>query len=238
MRLVSTLGWSPDVVLYPMKVLRPEEAMVIYGSLTEEDSARTEEAIQRIKENYTSGKVRFVRVDPMSLRDNIEKIEREVRITDDTVVNITGGTKVMSFALALLATMRRGGEVPVIYVVTDGKGAEERMRIVRIPLALSGTRVNFKKNRAPAMILKVLAENDGAEVSNTLLREEVSKRLWKLGVLEEGKLISQGAFSDAKKPLICYNLISERVDGRRRYYSLKSSAWFFLEILFSGGDAE
>lgn len=236
MRLVSTLGWSPNVVLYPLRVLKPDEAVVIYGSVGKEDALKTREAIQRIREESPVGDLKFVEVEPLSLKDTIEKIEDRVRITDDTIVNITGGTKVMSFALALLATMRKGGEVPIIYVVTERHSGGDAMRIKRIPLMISGTRVNFKKNGAPAMILRVLAENDGAEMSNGDLQDEVNKRLKELGIRDDD--LSEGAFTDAKKPLLCLNLISERGEGKNKYYTLNSSAWFFVKDFLDGGDAE
>jgi len=225
MRLISTVGWNPKIVLFPMQVLRPEENYIIYGTVPEERK-KTESVISEIRANWDYGDLHFVEVDPFDLRDMVEKI-KEIGITDDTVVNITGGTKIMSFALTISAAVRPGGEVPIIYVTTDKSGEGDSMRIKRIPLGIREiSRVSKNNSRGgkklttAELILKILAENGG-----TMGGPDIRKKMEE----EYGHIVKQGTFSDVKKILECLNLIHVGRNGRELQLTLFPGAWFFIE---------
>ncbi len=214
MNLISTLGWSADVVLHPARVLNPERMVVFYGP---ETNAEVMAAVQRVKEEYPDTK--FVQVNPFSLSDCIAKMHPH--IGDDAVVNMTGGTKIMAFTLALLATYREGGEVPVIYVQTRDGG----MSIIRIPLRLSSFTLNFKKNSTKRLILEILCDED--DCSRKLSGPEIRKIMAE----KYGHSVSESTFNSAKEELKRLNIIVEEKKGRKLYFSARAAAAFFI-----GGD--
>ncbi len=214
------MGWSANVVLYPIKKLKPDEVVIFYGIGDKDAEESVEEAMEKIrKESPIPPK--FIEVDPFSLEDCIEKIRPE--LTEDGVANITGGTKIMSFALALLATYgdRTNGEIPVIYVVTK----EGKYDIKRIALAIDemdmGLKKNKKKNKNVMKLILEVLKNQNDELPAETIKEEIERIT--------GRKISPSGFSEAKSKLVCRNLIFERKEKNRGYYSLKSGAWFFLE---------
>ena len=218
MKLLSTMGWSADVVLHPLNVLKPEQAVIFYGTNDEDSRQKVEAAMDKIKNNAKMA-LKFVEVNPFSLEDCIEKMRPE--LTEDSIANITGGTKLMSFALALLATYGyyTDGAIPVIYVVTKGGNTE----LKRIPLVVDEMDLGFKKNKKNTImrqILQILHDN-GDELSGAEIRAIMKDNF--------GRNVSSPGFSEAKAKLACRNLISERKKGNAGYYSLKSGAWFFLE---------
>ncbi|NPA74547.1 MAG: hypothetical protein GXO25_00500 [Euryarchaeota archaeon] len=212
MKLVSTLGWSAEVVLYPARLLKPDEMVVFYGP---KDDPAIYEAKLKIAECIPSA--RFVEVQPFSMSDCIKKMRGH--LSDDAVANITGGTKIMSFTLALLAAYREEGEIPVIYISTQG----DDMKVHRIPLRIGNMKIDFKKNTTISMILKILLSSGSEEMkewSGPEIREIMRKKY--------GKNISESTFNSAKEKLKKLNLIMEKKRGRTLYYAPYSSALFFV----------
>ncbi len=151
MKLLSTMGWSADVVLHPLSVLKPEQAVIFYGTSDDDSRQKVEAAMDKIKNNAKMA-LKFVEVNPFSLEDCIEKMRPE--LTEDSIANITGGTKLMSFALALLATYGyyTDGAIPVIYVVTKGGTTE----LKRIPIVVDEMDLGFKKNKKNTIMRQIL----------------------------------------------------------------------------------
>ncbi len=211
MRLVSTMGWNAEVVLEPIRILNPEEAVVFYGYYDQMNRERIEEELRRL--NEAPVKVKLVRVDPFSMEDCIEKMKPH--IDDGTVANITGGTKIMSFALSLLATHRKGGEIPIIYYITEGK----KGKIVKIPAIFEKMKVDLNGDNASSYILRVLMNANGKKLSTKEIKEKMKAM---------GKNVEGSTFNQAKNNLLWYNLIKEEKQGRTKFYEVYPIAKIFV----------
>ncbi len=227
MRLVSTVGWVPEVVIYPAKILNPEEIVVFHGHIdNKEEKARFEKTKNEIVTEIGMN-VRFVEVNPFDMADCIRKMKKYVN--DESIVNITGGTKLMALTLALLATYRPGGEVPIIYVTT-----EDEPRLVRVPVSFTPEDLRIDANTVKWSILKILLESPSGKMRSKELRKIIGKERIRKGIAkgdENDEGLSQGTFSEAKKELKKYNLIAEEKLGREIELSVKEAAWFFKDFL-------
>jgi len=213
MRLLSTVGWNVEVVSYVIDVLDPDEVVFFYGFVSEEDKKKVLKVLKTLEESYTI-KIRKVQVNPMALGENFEKMARW--ISDESVANITGGTKIMSFALALNAAMRG---IPILYVVTeDGK-----RKILRVPIIFSEGMRNFfrieNKNSVAMRTLRILVEDFRGRARFVKLKERLGK-------------ISSSTVSDAKRRLLMANLIREEKEGKEKIIIANSGAY----LLLNGGD--
>ena len=146
----------------------------------------------------------------MALGENFEKMARW--ITDESVANITGGTKIMSFALALNAAMK---DIPIVYVVTEG---DER-KIYRVPISFSEDVRNFfrieNKNSIAMRTLRILVE----DFKGRARFKSIKKRLGN---------ISSSSISDAKRRLLLANLIREERMGKEKILIANSGAYLLL----------
>jgi len=207
------VGWNVEVVSYVIDVLDPDEVVFFYGFVSEEDKKKVLKVLKTLEESYTI-KIRKVQVNPMALGENFEKMARW--ISDESVANITGGTKIMSFALALNAAMRG---IPILYVVTeDGK-----RKILRVPIIFSEGMRNFfrieNKNSVAMRTLRILVEDFRGRARFVKLKERLGK-------------ISSSTVSDAKRRLLMANLIREEKEGKEKIIIANSGAY----LLLNGGD--
>ncbi len=209
MRLLSTIGWNEEVVAHVVNILEPDELILFYGYVNERDRKRVMGAVETIHSSFDIP-IRDVEVNPMALGENFEKMARW--ITDESVANITGGTKIMSFALALNAAMK---DIPIVYVVTEG---DER-KIYRVPISFSEDVRNFfrieNKNSIAMRTLRIL-------VVDFKGRARFKSRKKRLGN------ISSSSISDAKRRLLLANLIREERMGKEKILIANSGAYLLL----------
>ena len=209
MRLLSTVGWSEEIVSYVIDTLEPDEIILFYGFVSEKDRNRIRKALDLIRARYPSN-LKEVQVNPMALGENFEKMARWVN--DESVANITGGTKIMSFALALNAAMRG---IPIVYVVTDG----DEKKIFRVPITFSEGSKNFfridKKDSIAMRTLKILVNDFKGKARFVKIKERLGN-------------ISSSSISDAKRRLLMANLIREEKNGKEKIIIANSGAYLLL----------
>jgi len=207
MRLLSTLGWSADVIIEISRVLEPEENIVFYGYVDEIERERIMAAIKKLE--ISLDKLRLVKVNPMSLKDCFEKMRNY--ISEESVVNITGGTKIMAFSLALEAALR---DIPIVYMYTEG----DIRRIKRIPLSISYAGrnfLNFSNDSTPLKILRLLVKKYNGKARLKDIKRDIPER-------------RSSTISDAKRKLIKANLIREEKNGRDKIIILNSGSYLFV----------
>ncbi len=209
LRLLSTIGWTEKVVVEVARILQPEEHVIFYGYANDAEKERVMRAVERARSSL-SQPLKMVEVNPMNLRDCIEKMGRY--ITEDSVANITGGTKIMAFSLALHAALH---DIPVLYMTTF----EGKQEIKRIPFSLKPTRRSFfhpdNHDSTPVQFLKLLIEKYDGRAELRELRREL-----------KGK--GDSTISDAKRKLLRANLIREQKLGRTKIIVANSGAYLFL----------
>ncbi|GEM_PF-2950057 len=226
MKLLSTLGWVPEVVAYPANILKPDEMVVFVGAASQRDREIIDDSKERLKSMVVQP-IKFVEVDPLDMGDCIVKMKPH--LSDDSVVNITGGTKIMAFTLLLLATLRFGNsprsdprDLPVIYVKTVGS----QMYIERLPLEMGAPEFNPRGNGTAALILKVLMDSEDGELSSPEIRRIMESKY--------NKKVQNSTFSEAKKKLENANLISVRWVGNTSFLRIHEAA----EVLLGVGSHE
>ncbi len=208
MRLLSTLGWTARVVVEAAKIIEPDENIVFYGYVDEIEEIRVKNALEEVKNSL--GNVKEVRVDPMNFQDCLSKISNYM--DDESVANITGGTKIMAFSLALRAALM---DIPIIYVVTrNGKSF-----IKRVPVKLSASRRNF---------FRINGESTAMQILRLILEKPDGRIKMKELQIRLGKKYS--TLSDAKRKLILANLVKEKKIGREKILIANDVAYLF------GGD--
>ena len=206
MRLLSTLGWTSKVVVEAAKVLEPDENIVFYGFVDKIEEERVNKALEEVKNSIEN--VKGVRVDPMNFHDCIVKMSDY--INEESIVNITGGTKIMSFSLALKAALM---DIPIVYVVTEnGKSI-----IKRVPIRLSSSQRNFFRIEKK--------DSTAIELLRTLLRDCQGRARLKDLKMKLNKKYS--TLSDAKNRLLLANLIREEKKGRERVITANDIAYLF-----------
>ena len=205
MKLLSTLGWAPQVIVEVARVLMPEENIVFYGYVNEDERPRIENSLRKVREEVEN--LRVVKVDPMSFQDCIKKIQRF--LDENCVVNITGGTKIMAFSLALQAAMVG---IPIVYVVTT----KDKMRIKTLPLLLSLKGKNFLREGSTAhRMLELLLTKYGGFAKLIDLKRDLG--------------IKYSTLSDAKRKLMEANIIQERKEGKNKIIIANDIAYLFME---------
>ncbi len=206
MRLLSTLGWTAKVVTDAAKLLEADENIVFYGYVDEEEEKKVKKALEEVKKKLKN--IREVQVDPMNFHDCISKINEY--INEESVANITGGTKIMSFSLALKAALM---DIPIVYVVTqDGKTI-----IKRVPIRLSASKRNFfrieKEDSTAIQLLRTLLKEPQGKARLKDLKTKINK--------------GYSTLSDAKNKLLLANLIREEKIGREKVIVANDIAYLF-----------
>ncbi len=206
MNLVSTIGWSEVVVEYAAKILLPEKITVFYGP-SEDDRILT--AIENLKRKVNVP-LTAVQVDPMDFKQCTDIMKKY--IDDSCVANITGGTKVMSFTLALLCASRN---LPIIYVLTENG----QMRILRVPVRLVKKATNFitSPDSTATILLEILIKNFNGEAHLKELRKAIGN-------------VKYSTLSDAKNRLIRANLIKESKKGREKLIIANAGAYIIYDL--------
>lgn len=206
MNLVSTIGWSEVVVEYAAKILLPEKITVFYGPSEDE---KVIAAIENLKRKVNVP-LTAVQVDPMDFKQCTDIMKRY--IDDSCVANITGGTKVMSFTLALLCASRN---IPIIYVLTENGN----MRILRVPVRLVKRATNFisSPNSTAMVLLKTLIKDFNGEAHLKDLRKALGN-------------VKYSTLSDAKNRLIRANLIKEAKKGREKLIIANAGAYIIYDL--------
>ena len=206
MRLLSTLGWTSKVVIEAAKSLNPEEHIVFYGYVDDEEKERILGALDEVKSELNN--VKAVQVDPMNFHDCIMKINEY--IDDESVANITGGTKIMSFSLALKAALL---DIPIVYVVTENG----KTTVKRVPVRLSSSKRNFfrmsEEDSTAKDMLKILLNEYNGKAKMKDLKMRLDRKY--------------STISDAKSKLILANLIREEKVGREKVLIANSVAYLF-----------
>ncbi|ADD08848.1 hypothetical protein Aboo_1039 [Aciduliprofundum boonei T469] len=206
MKLLSTLGWTSKVVIEAAKKLKPDENVVFYGYVNDEEKEKVEKALNEVKKELSN--VKAVQVDPMNFYDCITKVNEHIDNT--SVANITGGTKIMSFSLALKAALM---DIPIIYLVTENG----KTTIKRVPIRLSTSQRNFFKmnesDSTAVQILQALIHSQGGKMDMKTLKSKLNK--------------GYSTISDAKSRLILANLIREEKNGRTKILVANSAAYLF-----------
>jgi CRISPR-associated protein Csa3 len=206
MKLLSTLGWTAKVVIEAAKILGADEHIVFYGYVDDEEKERVLSALEEVKKELKN--VKAVQVDPMNFHDCIMKINEN--IDEESVANITGGTKIMSFSLALKAALL---DIPIVYVVTENG----KTTVKRVPVRLSTSQRSFFR----------MSEEDSTakEMLKILLNEYNGKAKMKELKMRLNRKYS--TLSDAKSKLILANLIREEKVGREKILIANSVAYLF-----------
>ncbi len=213
MRLISTLGWTAKVVIETAKVLKPDENVVIYGYVDENEEMEIKKALDKVREELNNVIEVHVR-DPMNFYECIQAVDRY--LTEDSVANITGGTKIMAFSLALRAAVLG---VPVVYMATENG----ETKILRLPINLitdSNSLIRIHDKDSTTMkFLTTLVEKYGGKASMKDIKRALGSRY--------------STLSDAKNKLIKANLINEFKNGREKIIIANNAAYLFL-----GGNAQ
>jgi len=206
MKLLSTLGWTAKVVVEAAKLLDADENIVFYGYVDDAEKDRVLAALEDVKKELKN--VKAVQVDPMNFQDCIVKIDEH--IDEESVANITGGTKIMSFSLALKAALL---DIPIVYVVTENG----KTKVKRVPVKLSSSKRNF---------FRMSGEDSTAkEMLKILLNEYNGKARLKELKMRLNKKYS--TLTDAKDRLLLANLIREEKVGREKVIIANNVAYLF-----------
>jgi len=210
MRLLSTVGWNAEVVSYVIDVLEPDEVVLFYGFVSDEDKDKILGVLKVLRDKHTM-KIKEVQVNPMALGENFEKIAHW--INEKSVANITGGTKIMSLALALNAAMRG---IPIVYVITENG----EKKILRVPIIFSEGMRNFfrieNKDSVAMRTLRILVEDFRGRARFVKIKEKLGR-------------ISSSTVSDAKRRLLMANLIREVKEGKEKIIIANSGAYLLLD---------
>jgi CRISPR-associated protein Csa3 len=215
-RLLSTLGWIPAVVVSAVERIKPDKVVVFYGS--EGDDNRVSKALENVIMDIGKDvEVIPVKIDdPMDMRECMTKMKPH--ISEDSISNITGGTKIMSFSLALLSASRG---VPIIYIRRGGD--EREVEVLPITINMESSFFLGEDNSTKMEILKVLCEM-GGKATQRDVRDEVRRR--------RGLSESSTTIYEAISQLEAMNIIEKtrnKGDSRINDIRLKDGAYLYLE---------
>ena len=122
MKLLCTIGWNAVVVTDVVRKLRPDSVVILYGYENDRNREMVERALREAREACEAEGIpvsaRFV--NPLDFGDCLSVAGEH--IAEDTVVNFTGGTKVMALAVAL-AALTAGA--PLLYYEGKAGGSLE-----------------------------------------------------------------------------------------------------------------
>jgi hypothetical protein len=175
----------------------------------------------------------MVRVKPFSMGDCITKMKPY--LSEDSISNITGGTKLMSMALTLLSLHMNSYSVPLIYVYTR----DENMEIMQVPLSISKMSINIRGTTRD--LLEILVERDDW-TTGKILRQEIKKREKERSGTrgkaapgqpkkekDDKNEISETVFHQAKKKLLQLNVIEQRKNGKELEFKAYPIARIFVK---------
>lgn len=151
MKLICTLGWNSVVVTDVVRRLRPDEVVILYGYENEKNRAMVESALKEAVDacDDEGVPVRLHFINPLDFGDCLSAAKEH--LSEDAVVNFTGGTKVMALALAM-AALSVG--VPLIYYEGKGGGRLELLPLQGMDVS-SGL---YTGNRTQRKFVEMLVE--------------------------------------------------------------------------------
>ena len=118
--MIALVGEQPIPNLLPIRLLQPEQLLLVHTD-------RTEKVAGRIQELATQSEVGLCKVDAYNIEKIRASLEPELVEAGSAVFNLTGGTKPMMLAAYMLASR---SESPYIYLQTEGQRGRDQQTVI------------------------------------------------------------------------------------------------------------
>jgi hypothetical protein len=102
--LVSLMGFSPETTVQATLIIRPQKLIVVYSE-GEKSKESAQPAIEYLQQQgiISPFDLTLIPIDAFDPQDIYDKLRKQIPDSDDVIMDITGGTKVMSATAGALA---------------------------------------------------------------------------------------------------------------------------------------
>jgi CRISPR locus-related DNA-binding protein len=204
--LVSTIGEQKEPIYEGIRKIEFDDLVFLASPKTQKIANKMREEFKNLCD------IQVIQVDPCNLDDCLNKLVKLYNDYDKAEIgfNISGGTKIMSLACFIVASFNSND---VFYVFK----ADEKMRIIKLPLLRFDIEKVIKRKSRGHQILKLIYDEKAESVTN------IAKKL---------KIKKATVSAHIKKLKEKYGLIRTiKETGRNEKISLSSSGYLLLELL-------